>query len=655
MLTASASALSLITEPETITAKVHMRTRPVLTVPILVCLSIAARTPPGVARAQGHVVPSLPSSDKLFCETGRRMTASSWSRLRGHVGGVTLLGVQSLTEAEAHILASVRGDLCVEVNSLSPTVAEILCSKRGHLTLARLAKVDGALSTILGSHHGSLGLPDCHDLPPDSLRALMTNNRDGLWIGGMRLTNEQALVLARFGGRLGFGPLSLLDENAAKSLMTYRGSLTLNIVELAPAAAKALAQGDSRFTYGIGVEGGPVLVTEQMAADLSAHAGILCLGNVRFAPSREAVLASLSQRQGALRIVLPPGEPLTVKEAKALSRERGATGATTHGPCPQEAGINGCGDLSLIGNVEYSGEVAEALARRSHGKLSIELHNRLSEELAVALASHRGPLALTDSSDRYGKGRPSTDAVAALCAHSGSLDLPGQWIRPDTIDGVVSHVGGLTVHIPGSFTLSGTLSITEGVNAKSEETWEWMRGDLLARLAAYSGPLHIEGEMTDDVVKALASHSSDLAIDRLPRGKAGLDMLLRRKGRIFLTKSVDIDSVDAAEFFASPSNQTAVCTSSHLIGPTAKEIATILIKRQGSISFPYLKYIKADALQVLASKADVRLLPLRSVFILSDHGLDVEPKQVVSESFLKSNADNQPPQKIPMWHSWDQL
>jgi hypothetical protein len=224
---------------------------------------------------------------------------------------------------------------------------------------------------------------------------------------------------------------------------------------------------------------------------------------------------------------------------------------------------------------------------------------------------------------------------------------------------VLAHEGGLTVHIPGKLVLSGQLSLAEGavdvIAAKSDDTWEWMRGDLLSRLAAYPGPLHIQGEATDEITCVLARHPSDLALDQLPRGEIGLRALLRRKGRLFLTKTANVTSPAAARVLASANNQTPICTSSHLIGTHAKEIAAILVNRKGLLSFPNLRYIDGAALQILSTKEDVWLPPLDELFILSDKGYDLEPKQVVPEKYLRTNAGNQPPPRLPKWHSWNRL
>jgi hypothetical protein len=248
------------------------------------------------------------------------------------------------------------------------------------------------------------------------------------------------------------------------------------------------------------------------------------------------------------------------------------------------------------------------------------------------------------------------EAVAALCAHRGSLDLPGQWIRSDTIERVLAHEGGLTVQIPSSLPEWIPLVPESEDSDRGIEEWQWIPNELLKRLASYPGPLHVQGDpTTDEIVQILASHPGPLALDRLPRGQIALRALLNRDGALFITANCDIRSVEAAKVFASANNRTAICTSRHLLGPNAAEIASILVTRSGPISFPELKYINDDALRILATKPDVQLPPLGRVFILSDHGFDVEARQAVSAEFLKANEESEPPPAMPEWHSWDRL
>jgi len=605
------------------------------------------------ALAEADETHSLALGVKSFTSWGL-VSNDTKESLRGFMGRVELATDTPLSEADARLLATVRGDLVIESPGLTPAAAQILCSGRSSLNLLGLSEVSAEMAETLGTCAGPLCLPDCHDLSPKTLRSLLAGNRYGLRIGGLRITAEHARIIEDFGGVIELGPVSLLDEEPAKSLTRYKGRLELRINELSPAAAMALGRGDERLR--ICLVPGPVRLTQAMAAAMSSHSGRLTLGHVSFEPDRKTVLTELSRHEGEVEMFLGPGEALTLAEAIALSERLTPEGQTRGSSDPAIAITTkkSFGDLTLLSQAEFSAEVAEALASRVGGKLSVKLSGGLSESLARGLAKHNGPLKVRFWSRRAGT-QPSAEAIASLCRHSGSLELTGEWIRPDTITSVVSHTGGLTVAIPATSSGLFTLARDQSTSSSSTDTYEWMSGEVLERLAAYSGPLHVQGFAPDEVVEILARHRADLAMDRMPRGKIGLQALLGRDGALYFTADATVDSVEAATLFASENNKTAVCTSSHLIGADAEDIATILIKRKGPISFPYLRYINADALRILATKEDVRLLPLDRIFILSTHGFDVAPKQVVSERFLESNSRNQPPEVLPEWHSWDRL
>jgi hypothetical protein len=610
--------------------------------------------------AFGHVVLADTNDVFLFAPGVKRFV--SWGLvstetkevLRGFVGRVDLATDEPVSEDDARLLATVRGDLVIKAPGLTPAAARILCSARRSLTLLGMMNISAEMADILGTCAGPLCLPDCHDLSPKTLRSLLAGNRYGLRIGGLRITGEHARIIEDFGGMIELGPVSLLDEAAAKSLTRYKGRLELRIVELSPTAAMALGRGDDRL--GICLVPGPVRLTQAMAAAMSSHSGRLTLGHVSFEPDRKTVLTELSRHEGEVEMFLGPGEALTLAEALALSGHHTPRGQTIASSDPDIviSTKKSFGDLTLLSQAEFSAEVAEALASRVGGKLSVKLSGGLSDSVARGLAKHNGPLKVRFWSHRAGT-QPSAEAIAWLGTHSGSLELPGEWIRPDTIKSVVSHTGGLTVAIPATSSGSFTLSRDQSTSSSSTDTYKWMSGEVLERLAAYSGPLHVQGVAPDEVVEVLARHRADLAMDRLPRGKIGLQALFGRDGALYFTADATVDCVEAAKLFASENNKTAVCTSSHLIGTDAEDIATILIKRKGPISFPYLTYINADALRILAAKEDVRLPPLERIFILSANGFDVTPKQVVSERFLEANAKNQPPDVLPEWHSWDRL
>lgn len=608
-----------------------------------------------LAQARGDETRGIVPGKKDFIrwETASAETKQS---LRGYIGDVWVTSEAPLTQADAHLLTSVRGDVVVSVPSLSLDVAKILCSTRGPRTIFGVSEVSEELAAILGDYAGPVGLLDCYDIPPDIVRVLLRNNRYGLHVGAMRLAAGNAAAFAGFRGRLTCFSVPLTDGEATKALLQYKGRLWLRVVGLAESSAAALADADERVSIRLY---DPVRLTERMAENLASHSGCLELTrDVAFEPSREAVLAKLSRHRGTLRISFDPAI-LSIGEARALGGQAESQLAASHAAAlPKGMGASdGCGDLEFLDPFkaeDQPADVVEQLARRRGGKLSFLVVGRMSEAFARALATHVGPIRVENTKT---KGDPPTvEAVAALCAHRGSLDLPGQWIRSDTIERVLAHEGGLTVQIPSSLPEWIPLVPESEDSDRGIEEWQWIPNELLKRLASYPGPLHVQGDpTTDEIVQILASHPGPLALDRLPRGEIGLRALLNRDGALFITANCDIRSVEAAKVFASANNRTAICTSGHLLGPNAAEIASILVTRSGPISFPELKYINSDALRILATKPDVQLPPLGRVFILSDHGFDVEARQAVSAEFLKANEESEPPPAMPEWHNWDRL
>lgn len=607
-----------------------------------------------LAHARGDETRGIVPGKKDFIRW-ETVSAETKQSLRGYVGDVWVTSEAPLAQADAHLLASVRGNVVVSVPSISPDVAKILCSTRGPRTIFGVSKVSEELAAILGDYAGPVSLLDCYDIPPDVLRVLLRNNRYGLYVGSIQVTADSASAFAGFRGRLGCFPVSLTDGEATRALLQYKGRLWLWVKGLTESSAAALADADEKVFIRLY---DPVRLTERMAENLASHSGCLELTpEVTFAPSREVVLAKLARHSGTLRISFDP-TTLSIDEARALGGQAELPSAASHPAAPLNgmAGRDGVGDLEFLVPFKAEGQsadVVEQLARRRGGKLSVVLVDRMSEEFARAIATHAGPIRVENTKTKGDL--PTAEAVAALCAHRGSLDLPGQWIRPDTIESVMAHEGGLTVQIPSSLPEWIPLVSDSGDSERGIEEWHWIPNDLLKRLASYPGPLHIQGDpTTDEIAQILASHRGPLALDRLPRGEVGLRALLNRDGPLFLTKKCDVRSVGAAKVFVSANNRTAICTSRHLLAPNAAEIASILVTRSGPISFPELEYIDADALRILATKPDVQLPPLGRIFILSDNGFDVEARQAVSAKFLKANEESEPP-PMTEWHSWDRL
>jgi hypothetical protein len=240
--------------------------------------------------------------------------------------------------------------------------------------------------------------------------------------------------------------------------------------------------------------------------------------------------------------------------------------------------------------------------------------------------------------------RLDAEAITALSRHRGALCLPAHVVRDDTIEALLSHVGGLEL-------VGWTVPDDDRGTARREPPG--ISSELFSRLAEYDGPLRLDGELSDSQLIALETHRGDLAIDELPESETAAESLLRRPGRLFVTTGISPKSIAAARLIASDKLPLGVCTTSRLIGPQAVDIAAALVKREGCLSLPFLRCVSKEALKILESKGDIRLPPLSRIHVLDADGSSCFGDQVVGREFLHANETNQPPPGLPFWHGWD--
>ncbi len=604
---------------------------------------------------------ALPAEPRLLERSTKHLSEANRAVISGHVGTVWIKGVTTLSKEDATALAAVRGPLSVSVSELSLVCAQELSNHRGHMDIHELTTLSDESARSLGRHHGALRLFDCHTLSGNAIQGLVQGSVTELRLDITDIDPKAARALGTFKGDVELCNLTRLDRDSAKALSSHRGALRLGLSELTPDEATALAQKPGRLTLKLGRTDKPLNLTAETAESLSRYEDAkIELWNVTFDPSPEAVLDAFAGYRGHLSVTLR--DPLTDESAQALAGSKGSL--TVFLPKDSPAGpvrwlARHPGDLCIWGLPAYPLDVARALADHRGGGLTLIGVDQISEEVAAALAEHAGPLKLfflirASDSEKATVGfgnSPSSEVVNMLCRHRGTLHMPADWVRPDTIESILAHVGGLSVWAPISFNFQLNWF---GPSEQSKFTWDWMPLDLFEQLATYPGPLQLSGELTDEMVQALAKHRGDLSIG-LPQSELAAEILVNREGRLFLTCVSNTKTVAAATVFASEKNRTPVCTTPHLIGPDAVEIASILVKRKGEFSLPYLKHVRADALRILATKEDIRLPPLDRLYILSDDGRDVPADEVVSAEFLRKNAENQPPPAMPEWHSWDKL
>jgi len=257
-----------------------------------------------------------------------------------------------------------------------------------------------------------------------------------------------------------------------------------------------------------------------------------------------------------------------------------------------------------------------------------------------ASAKHAGPLQI---SFKQPNPQPDVEVIAALARHRGSLCLPAYFVREDTIEALLSHVGGLE--------LVGW-RVPENDSRTALQKAPTISPDLFSRLARYDGPLRLARDLTDSQLMALEAHVGDLVVDELPKSELVAESLLRKQGRLFVTTGLSPQTASAAKLIASEKMPLGVCTESRLIGPRAVEIAAALVTRKGNLSMPLLRCVSKEAFTIIQSKRDVRLPPRGRIHVIEADGSSCFGDCVADKEFLRANESHQPPPNVPFWHSW---
>lgn len=569
-----------------------------------------------------------------------RLSSSQRQSIEGFIGSVEIDGLEALSEDEARILSTVLGYVRLSLNSLSRPAAKQLAKHRGDLAIGRLETLSDEAALELQAHRGHLTLLDTREVSASAIRSLMRGGEHRLTIGLMTLSDGAARAIASRDGYLSFPNLDRLSESAAENLVDFRGELSLTLSEITPGVANALADIKGRANLYI-LPRPPrttVPITTASARDLARIDGSLTLDSVSFPHPVEEAVAALARRGGNLDFSVRA--PVDTTVVAALGPRRGplslkVSDDVTPAAISRLCEMNGDLEINLPAKVET--DIAKRLASHRGGRLTVSGINVLRLPVAEAFATRAGPLAI-----KYFGGWPEAhaDAIVALCRQVGPLHIPSSYIRPDTIDSVIAHKGGLCVVCADQMRRGQS---------------EWIPAPEFSKLAHYDGGLLLDGPLTTQMADMLAERDGNLVLCDLPQLEPLVKPLLRRQGTIAFFRSSRVESVAAATLFVSDRNLTSTCSSFSLLGPAASDIVTILVRRKGELSLPFLRYITADALRILAAKSDTRLPPLDNLYIVDDAGRDVPPEDVVSNQFLKENAEGQPPPRLPQWHRWNEL
>jgi hypothetical protein len=615
-------------------AVLHLRRSHCVVATVLLAFGAIQAAPQGP-----DAIPTPPMRYESYAET---LDEEQRSAIHGFIGRVWLPFLRDLTPLDARALATVRGDVRICVPTLSTEAARELSAHRGYLCIGGLRNVSDEVAKSLEGHRGGLYLPDCTSISAVGLRCITRAVDDYLMLRIASIPHGADDALSRFPGWLRLWDIERLEDRSATALAQRPAALEIAVSELSTRAATSLANCRGPVGLTLGRNGSPCVLTRETAAALARLKGLIALEHVTCQPDAEAVAEALAPFSGDLRVykAFPSTSPGVARHlglrTRSLTLGLPELERLDHIDCRPNRECN----VKVFGPAEYSAAAAAALSQ-SFGKLTIEDLCRLDVDAAAAFAKHAGPLEI---SFKQPMPRLDGEVIAALSRHRGSLRLPANVVRDDTIEALLAHVGGLEL-------VGWTVPDDDRPTAKQESRGVSL--ELFSRLAGYDGPLRLAGELSDAQLLSLETHRGDLALDDLPESEQVVESLLRRSGRLFVTTELSPESAVAARLFASDKLPIGVCTTSRLIGPHAVEIAAALVKRKSSLSMPFLRYVSREALRILESKSDIRLPPLVCIHVVDADGVSCCGDQVVGPEFLHANEANQPPPGLPSWHSWD--
>jgi hypothetical protein len=590
--------------------------------------------------ALGAVQPT-PSEPREYCSEDVVLSPDAKKLLNGFIGHVVLRNLKELTEEDARVLAGVRGSLRIRLTSLPQGVARHLAVHRGELSIDSLRVIPDDTAEALAAHEGMLAISHAEQLSDRAVRSLAGGRAQALALGVSSLSRMQAEALANVRGPLWLCNVTRLDADTAQALSKYSGNLYLGLTELKPDVAALLARLHGRLCLTSCESNEALSLTPQVAAALSHYKGELMLDDATSAESdTDAVIEALASHVGPLR--LWEDAIRTPASAVAIARHDGPLSLRWTDSLDADVLVNlahhrGMLTIAVRQPHELSADVAWHIARHRGGTLELSGPLRVSEAAARALATHSGALGFSGV-----KVEAESPAVRAICKHRGPLRLPGSFLRADTIDSILDHVGGLQV-------FGGTMRRTESGDVIFEPS---LTEGMAERLAAYKGPLCVGDFLTSSFVRLLAAHKGDLALMEVPPEEDAARSLLAHEGRLFLPSDTSVRSVWAAQVIASPKTCTTMSNTTHLIGPNAAAIAATLATRKGPFSLPNLQYVSAEALRHLVANDRIRLPPLDRMYVLEDDGRLVTGEPVASAGSQQANAEKESLTERPFWHGW---
>jgi hypothetical protein len=562
----------------------------------------------------------------LYAGEAPELTAEMRETLTRPVRHAWFFGLERLSDDDALLLSRVPGFVSVgSIKSLSVRSAEYFRRQRGVLSFGHVCEISDEVASALAGHRGMLSLDRLSHVSDRGLE-LLSRNEGMLILGLEHITPDQARILARARHGLSLPRIGRLSEESAAILATLPGELDINLTEISAGVARQLAKRRDLLRFGDRSIRPQLRLTVAAARELARYRGRLSF-RLLFDGPPEEVLAALAPHAGELYLNLEQ-QPLTPAMARALSVHRGDLSIDCQMPISREAAAalaRHDAALDLSGCDYLSADAILALAGPSRTDLRVRLSEPLNEALARALAKYRGRLSLGMSREH---GRAASSAgIIALAAHRGRLWIPSAFVRIGTVVALSKHQGGLHVYDDGD---TGALD-----------------ADVAGTLAAIDGWLRVDGPLSTEALRALATHRGDLVLNPLPQGHEAVEALQGRgDGELFFPFDSAVHSTQAAVLIASDAVGSSVNGTSCLLSDDAVEIASALARKHGPLSFPRLEYVTADALRALVTKEDVELMPLDHIYVFDGNWCVVPASSVVSEAFLEFNRRHQPPRSL---------
>ena len=508
----------------------------------------------------------------LYLDGLTMISDASAAGLAAHQGDLSLNGLTAIPdEIAGGLVRHTGGWLSLKgLTTLSPAAARALVQRKGgyqgwqlHLDgLTTLSPEAAAALAEMSGHKWNGQLPRFTTVPDDVARALAKEGSNLRSMPGLTAISDEAarLLVPRIGGNL--PALKSLSTELAKALALSRDHLVLNgVTTLSDEAAKALTE--KAIGRNVLYLNGLTSLSPVAAKAICQREGDLFLNGLTTIPIDVLKLLAEHQSPGYARpVVYLDGLTSLTDEAAAIL----ASWPKWSGELPALPSLSEKIATALAASPRWDGklpavrmipvEVAQALAQR-RGDLSLDSLTTLADDVAAALAKHRGyrpenaiaPGADKDVVAAMEKHRAGTlslngltslsdKAAAALAQHDGRLSLGGLKTLYGSAAQSLAGYKGERLDLNGLQTLDAAAAkaLAQGKSVVSLPGLQTLPPDAAKALAAnrnvaiprkFMAPVIRQGVAADwkSVQSFLKSHCADCHDEGVKKGDFTLDRL----------------------------------------------------------------------------------------------------------------------------------